>query len=182
MIKFLNLIMRGIDRLADWGFYAGAFLMLVLPLMISYEVVARYFFSRPTAWVVDFSEYVLLYSTFFAAGWLLRQKEHISMVFVTNRLHGKARWIFEIIQSLLGVFACGFMFWSGVVSAWDNLTRWILIIRPLAIDIPVFILIWVIPFGELMLSIYFARDFFHSLAGLLKGSDAAIVQQVGGRG
>ncbi len=176
--KIMNLMVRGIDRLAEWGFYAGAFLMLILPLMMSYEVAMRYFFNRPTAWASDFSEYFLLYSTFFAAGWLLRQKEHINMVFVTTRLHGKARWIFEIIQSLMGVFACGFMSWSGLFTTWDNFTRWTLIVRPLLI--PKFIILWAIPFGELMLTIYFARMLISSLTGLLRGGDVAAIQEADG--
>lgn len=176
MLRFLNLIMRGIDRLAEWGFYAGAFLMLALPLIMSYEVGMRYFFKRPTAWASDFSSYFLVYATFFAAGWLLRQKEHISMVFVIDHLHGNVRWIFIIIQSLMGIFACGFMFWSGVVGTWDSLTRWVLIVNPLTI--PRFTIVWVIPFGGLMLSIYFTVNLFNSLAALLKRSQADLVDQI----
>jgi len=176
-MKFIGSIMRYIDRFSDWCFYAGAFLILVLPFIMSYEVVMRYFLNRPTTWAVDFSEYILLYSTFFAAGWLLKEGEHIHLTFVLDCMGPKNRLIMRVLQSLMGIFACGFLLWACIGATSDAIARGVLIIRP--ISVPKWIVLWIITFGALMLFIYFVRSFFNSLAAF-KVSPVAVDQTVEG--
>jgi C4-dicarboxylate transporter DctQ subunit len=173
-MKSFHKILRGFDRLADGAFYAGAFLMLVLPFIMSYEVVMRYFFTRPTTWAVDFSEYILLYGTFLTAGWLLKEGEHINLTFVLDRVSQRTRLVMRLIQSLIGIFACSFLLWSGIGATCDAIVRWVLIVRP--ISIPKWVVFWIIAFGALMLLVYSIRNLINSLAEF-KAKPTAMAQQ-----
>ena len=72
LVKIGRWLIRIHDGLSKMLFYAAGVLLFFMALAISYEVTMRYFFNEPTVWVMDFSEYALIYSTFMAAPWLLK--------------------------------------------------------------------------------------------------------------
>jgi C4-dicarboxylate transporter, DctQ subunit len=165
------------DHITNWCFYLAAVLILVLPLIMSYEVAMRYFLNRPTTFAVDFSEYILLFVTFLSAGWISKQEEQIELTLVIDRMNRSTFLIMKIIQSLLGTFMCCFLVWSGFDYLWDAITRNVMIVRPLTI--PLFVIVWVIPFAGLILLIHFIRQCFSFLASL-KGGSVAPSQKAGG--
>jgi TRAP-type C4-dicarboxylate transport system permease small subunit len=57
---------------------AGATLLFVgMTLAICAEVLLRYGFTSPILWVVEPSEYALLWITFLGAAWVLRHGGHV---------------------------------------------------------------------------------------------------------
>ena len=167
MSKFISSLMRAIDRLSNGCMAIGEFLILLLPLIMSYEVASRYFFKKPTVWAIDFSNYIVLTTTFFAAGWLLKQNEHVRLNFFLERSSPRIRLIMETVQALMGLFASGFLFYSGIQTTWDAGARNVLIVGPLTY--PKAIVLWVIPFGTFMLLVYFLQNLFRSLIALKSG-------------
>ncbi len=63
MTKFLFFI----DSLSTWVGKAFAWLILMLTLAVSYEVLVRYVFGRPTTWAFDIS-YITYGALFLMAG------------------------------------------------------------------------------------------------------------------
>jgi C4-dicarboxylate transporter DctQ subunit len=153
----------------------------VLPLIMSYEVLVRYFFNAPTSWAVDFSEYILFYSTLLAAAWLLRHGEHIQLTIVMEKVGQRGRWFMKLFQSLAGVFACGFVVWTGIGATHDTFVRKVLIVRP--VEVPKYLMMWVIPFCFFLLFIYFFKQFFTTLTSFgLKPAEAEKKAEEGGEG
>lgn len=73
MTKFLHFI----DSLSTWVGKAFAWLILVLTLGISYEVLVRYVFRAPTTWAFDFS-YINYGAMFLMAGaYALSRNGHV---------------------------------------------------------------------------------------------------------
>lgn len=54
----------------------------VLVLLVVADVAVRNSGLRPLAWAVNTSEFILLYVTFLAMPWLVRQKGHVFVVFI----------------------------------------------------------------------------------------------------
>jgi TRAP-type mannitol/chloroaromatic compound transport system permease small subunit len=73
MIRFLH----SIDALSTWIGKAFAWLILILTLGISYEVIVRYVFRAPTTWAFDFS--YITYGALFlmAGGYCLVRNQHV---------------------------------------------------------------------------------------------------------
>lgn len=174
MSGIFSSVIRAIDRLSDICMIIGEVLILLLPLIMSYEVASRYFFKKPTVWAIDFSNYIVLTTTFFAAGWLLRKNEHVRLNFFLDRSTPTTRFMMGIAQSFMGIFGSGFLLWSGIKATWDALVEGVQIVGPLTY--PKFIVLWVIPFGALMLLIYFVQNLFTSLTAL-KSKDAALAEE-----
>jgi len=80
----------------------------------------------------------------------------------------------RVLQSLMGIFGSGFLLWSGIQTTWDALVQGVQIVGPLTY--PKFIVLWMIPFGALMLLVYFVQNLFTSLTAL-KWKAAALAEE-----
>ncbi len=78
---------RAIHRLAD----LAAWLYFLVGVMLTYEVVARYFFNAPTIWAEELSRLAQVWATWLAAAWTLRSRRLIAVGLVYQRLPLLAR-------------------------------------------------------------------------------------------
>lgn len=113
---FLGVI-RVIDTISQWC--GSVFAWMVIPLMLglSYEVIARYGFNRPTFWAYD-TAYIVYGSRFMlGAGYTLLRKGHIRTDFFY------AKWPARR-QGLIDATAYLFLFFPGMIfflfASWDN--------------------------------------------------------------
>ena len=66
-----------IDRVSEWSGKAFAWLIIVLTVAVSYDVLARYLFRAPTDWAYD-AAYILYGSLFMMAGaYTLSRNGHV---------------------------------------------------------------------------------------------------------
>ncbi|MEM1363811.1 MAG: TRAP transporter small permease [Pseudomonadota bacterium] len=78
--------MTVITPLSRWAGMLGAWLLAATGVMLTYEVVARYFFTKPTIWAAELSQLCLIWGCLLAMGWVLSQRRHITVNAVTNLL------------------------------------------------------------------------------------------------
>lgn len=125
---------RTLCRLHDLVTLAAAALAAVgLVLIVTfyvYEVVTRYFFDSPTAWVSDFVSYALCASVFLALPRVTRDKGHVAVTVLVERLPARLAGYTHTAISLLG-FAC--LVFAAWVSAQENLRQYAKGIETLAI-------------------------------------------------
>jgi C4-dicarboxylate transporter, DctQ subunit len=138
------------------AFLAGL-LLLLITLVVSYTVVIRYLSFRPPQWVLQFTEYALLWMTFLGGAWLLRGDGHIRIDTVIIRLRPAVRRRVEMLDDILGFVVCAVIFWFGTAHTIDLFERGILDVK--GVTVPKDILFAVIPIGGLMLALQFARNF-----------------------
>ena len=137
-------------------FSAIAMVLLVfMMLSVCFEVVSRYFFGRGIIWVIEFSEYILLYITFLGTTWVLKNEGHIEMDVVISLLNQKTQLIFSVVTSIVGALVCIVIAWIGAVVALDHLRRGLH--QPTLVQFPDFPLFAVIPVGSFLLFVQFLR-------------------------
>lgn len=139
------------------AFMAGILLLLVT-VFVSYAVVIRYLHFKPPIWVLQFTEYALLWITFLGAAWLLREGGHIRIDTVVSMLHPKRLRKVEIIDSVLGFIICLIIFGFGTLHTIDLIQRGIMDVK--GISVPKFVFFLIIPLGGLTLAIQFLRLFW----------------------
>ena len=61
----------------------GAVLLAATGAMLTYEVIARYFFIRPTIWAAELSQLCLIWGCLLAMAWVLALRHHITVNAVT---------------------------------------------------------------------------------------------------
>ena len=159
MPRILNSLMQVYDRLLTITGYLAGLIIFLMMLIISYDVILRYFFNRPTMWVSDISTLGIPFVTLLAAAWALRKESHIKIDIVVQRISPRRSALLQIVNSIIALLACIVFFWQGLevlfeAYQWDEQ-----LFRNLVI--PKVYLLWVFPFGALLLCIQMVRRIFH---------------------
>ena len=148
---------HGFDFIIEFFTYMAGIIILAVTFAVSFAAVVRYVGFRPPIWTLQFTEYALLWFTFLAAAWLLREGGHISIDTVVSRLPTKTRRHVEIINDILGFMVCVIIFLFGTLHTIDLFQRGVMEVK--GTTVPKFPLFLIIPLGGLALSIQFGRQF-----------------------
>ncbi len=124
-------------------------------LAVSIDVVLRYFFNRPTIWVLEICEYILLYVVFLGAAWVLKEEGHVRVGLVVDRLSPKTQALINMITSIVGALVCLTLTWYGVQVTWNHFVRGVPSIEML--HLPQFLVLMIIPIGSFLLFVQFLR-------------------------
>lgn len=144
------------DVLLDWMAFLAGILLLTITLMVTYAVILRYIKIRPPIWVIQYTEYGLLWITFLGAAWLQRLNGHIRIDTIISNLPEKIQGKLEIINHILGCLVTLIVFYFGLFHTIDLFQRGILEVN--TINVPKYIIFSIIPFGSLVLFVQFVRD------------------------
>ena len=96
----------------------GGVLALTLVILVTGDTVARYLFHAPSAWVLQFTEYFLLWIAFAGTAWLLNLGGHVNVDFVLTRMSPRTRSLFNLATSLVGCGVCGVLFYFTLYNTW----------------------------------------------------------------
>jgi TRAP-type C4-dicarboxylate transport system permease small subunit len=101
----------GHDAITHVGFVAAAACLVIITGSYCYEVVARYFFSAPTEWASSMVSYALCGMVFMAMPELSRQRIHIVINMMLDRLPPeKAEGLRRILSLVVGAMC--------LIAAW----------------------------------------------------------------
>ena len=102
----MKLFVEKLARLHDFLTTVSAVLAAIgLIFIVSsyvFEVVSRYFFNSPTAWVSDFVSYTLAASMFLALPKVTQQKGHVAVTIVIDVLPSKASAAIRAAINIVG--------------------------------------------------------------------------------
>lgn len=147
-------------------------LVIILTLILSYEIVARYLFGAPTKWVFDTS--YMLGGTFFLMGeaFTLKHKQHVRIDILYGRFSKRTRAAIDVFFYLVLFFPL----WIGILYAlipyvafsWEMGEKsmqgyWQPVIYPFKT---------VMPIGVGLFLLQGLAEFSRSLLVLIKGEDA----------
>lgn len=154
-MKVLTKVGATFDRAFDILLYVTAGLNLLCFGAVVTEVLMRYFFNRPQIWANEVSEYILLYTAFLPAAWLLREEQHINVDLVLNQLKPRSAAITNAVTSILGAMVCLVLTYYGT---WSTLVHYQEGMRTFtAMRLPKWPFLMVIPFGSFLLFVQFVR-------------------------
>ena len=146
---------RLLDRVMEGFAWFAGLLMLFALITVCVDVVMRYFFNKPTGWVLQFSEYILLYIPFLAAAYVLKEESHIKIDIVLNRFNQKAQDLINVATSILGFGVLLILTYYGTLITFEYYKRKVPTIEYL--KIPEYLVILIIPTGCFLFSIQFIR-------------------------
>lgn len=115
-----------IDTISEWIGKAVSVLPLAMVLVLSYEVVSRYVFNKPTIWAQDIVIFMFGYTGLLAGAYALKHGDHINVDFLYERLSPRKRAILDIFNGLLGFFFLILvivMDWDPAINALANHQR-----------------------------------------------------------
>jgi len=156
-----------IDNINEWTGNIVAYLLIPMTCIVSYEVVARYYFNAPTIWTMEMSEYLLVALGALGGGYTLLNRGHVNVDVVYIRMSERQRAIVDCITfCLFFAFIVAFVWqsWEAAIKA--------LRIRgysPSFWGPPVYPIKALLPIGAFLLLLQGVAKFIRDLAFAIKG-------------
>lgn len=132
--------------LKQWVLAGG---MLVLVVLASLQVFARYLFDRPLAWSEEAVRYVMTWTAFLAAAWSVRDREHITVEIIMPWLPPALRRIVDTLRWLLVAAFC-----VAILPASVRVTIDVHAQLGVAIEIPLSVIFASLPIGLVLMTWY----------------------------
>ncbi len=154
-------IWKAVELVTDIFAYVAGILLLLVALFVSYSVTLRYMHYKPPIWILQFTEYALLWITFLGAAWLLRMDGHVRIDTFVMLMGRRLRRVVETVVDLLGSLVCIVILWFGVEKTLDLFRRSVMDVK--GISLPEYPLFLIIPVGALLLLLQFGRKFLGRL-------------------
>ncbi len=112
----LERLIRGVERVVIWVAGAGAIVVLLQMVWISYGVFTRYGLGRPDRLVTEATALLLFPVAFAGLAFALREDAMPKVTMLVDRMSAGSRRIFDIINHLI-MLGVGFFFAYAGVSA-----------------------------------------------------------------
>ena len=141
--------------------FLGAAILAFLTLAVCWDVIARSVAGKPLVWLLEFTEYGLLFMTFLCTAWVLKNEGHITSDLLLVALSPKNQAFLNTATSLLGAVICLFLVWVGTVVSWEKLQEGAF--QPTTIQPPDFPIFVIIPIGSFLLFIQFLRRAYKNM-------------------
>ena len=143
------------DRLTQIASVMAAIGLSLIVIFYVYEVVTRYFFNSPTAWVSDFVSYILCASVFLALPQVTRDKVHVAVTILVDMMPDRFAGYLHTGIHIIG-FSC--LAFASYISFQENLRQISKNIETLAIiPIPQWWVSSFITFGLAISALYLLR-------------------------
>ncbi len=100
---------------------ASAIAIAAAGLVLTWEVVGRYFLGIASDWQDELSTFLLVGATFASAGWTQARRGHVGIDALSLILSPRGDHIRRVLADLLAGVFCGFFAWKSwqlLVEAW----------------------------------------------------------------
>jgi len=156
----LSVIPRGFDKLLDFLALFCAVLMIFMLVSVNYAVVLRYLFRGGVVGILEIWEYMVLYVAFLGSAWQLRRKGHVGIDVLSSRLKPKSQATLSTVTYSLCALVTGTLCWFGTKEWWEKFTTGVRLTET-ELEVFQYLVLWVVPFGFLLLTIQFLRHVYH---------------------
>lgn len=160
-MRVLLRINKLFDSIINFMAILGRVVIIIISLLIIVDIISLKFFSNQFSWILEVSEYLLVFLTFLGVAWLLREDGHIKLDLLLNRLSEKNRTRMEIVNSCIGAII------SLIITVYGFLATWNLYMRDIKtetiLEIPRSLLIVVIPVSFLFVFVQFIRNILSAI-------------------
>ena len=124
-------------------------LLVFLMLVVSLQVIMRHFFNSPIPWVLEGSQFCLVFVTYLGAAWVLTRDGHVRIEIIVRRFSHRLQAIINAIVSIVCATACLVVTVFGIMVAVDYAS--INYVYPGSLELPAWPLEAVVPLGFFML-------------------------------
>jgi TRAP-type C4-dicarboxylate transport system permease small subunit len=130
-------------------------ILLFITAAVCYTIGMRFLFTKTTIWIMQTTEYALLWIVFLATTWLLREGGHVITEIVYAHLNTKTKRSLDCVMFVVGGFTCAIMVYFGSLYMYECIKGGVTDVR--AVTVPKWAVFSIIPVGSILLTIQFFR-------------------------
>lgn len=149
--KVMSLLSRSCDILNKITALICAVAIGLLPIMIFYDVIARYFFNAPTIWASELALYIVQGIVFLPMGLLINNNDHVRVTLLTDHLSTNTqKWLHAFSLFMVIIFSIIIIIygWQYTTHTWTQGQ-----LSPTLLAVPLWLPSALIPLGGLFLLI-----------------------------
>ncbi len=105
------------DRIPRWAAFLSGLSVLVITIMITFDVLMRYFLNKPQLFVDELSTLILILIIFGGIAHTFQRGGHIRVDLLTTRLGRRANRALRIFTLLLGIIFLGIITQNTLLSS-----------------------------------------------------------------
>lgn len=143
-------------------------LMSVMTILVSYQVITRYIFNKPSAVSEVLARYMFVWMVLLCAAYVFGLREHMNIPFVKDKLPPRGRIVCDIIgEVIIALFGLGVMVAGGYAGAMRQMGQ-----LDSALQISMGIIYAAIPLSGISIVFYFfcnvsklLKEFKHTVCG-----------------
>jgi C4-dicarboxylate transporter DctQ subunit len=143
------------DRLTDLMAALAGVILIFITAAVCYTIGMRYLFTKTTIWIMQTTEYALLWIVFLGTTWLLREKGHVTTDLIYIHLNEKTKHYLTGMMCVIGGLTCATMLFLGILYLIDCIAAGVTDVR--AVTVPKWTIFIIIPIGSVLLTIQFFR-------------------------
>jgi C4-dicarboxylate transporter, DctQ subunit len=106
VVAIESVVMK-ISEISSW-------IYLFIGVIVAYEVLMRYFFNSPTAWVEETSRLAMVWATFCIFAACLSRRQLIAITLLSNALGERGKCALEAISYALIAVICAYVGWLSL--------------------------------------------------------------------
>lgn len=117
LLRFSTLV----DNINEWSGKIFFFIMPLIALIGTYEVMMRYIFNRPTNWAWEVNASLLSVACAMGAGYALLKGTHVRVDVVYNLAPVRVKAILDSATSVFAIAFLGVLIWQGAGMSWYSI-------------------------------------------------------------
>lgn len=152
----MTIIERGFERLCDICAGVAGVILVLLMFGVTADVLIRAVWGTPLVWILQFSEYSLVYCVFLGCAWLQRLRGHVAVDLLTSHLSPVLARPVARVSALCGAIAFGVLAWYSLKVTMHQLRLGSMTTD--LISVPQAYITMILPFGSTLTAIEFLRQ------------------------
>ena len=116
----LKRFVNAIDSINEWVGKVFPFLVLFMMIVVTYEVVARYVFNKPTQWAHELGMFMYGTACMLAGAYVLLYKAHVNLDLLYARVTRRRQAILDLITAPVFFFVVILIIWYGTDFAHNS--------------------------------------------------------------
>jgi C4-dicarboxylate transporter, DctQ subunit len=151
----LNAFWQVFDKVLDVMAILAAVILVFICAAVCYTIGMRFFFTKTTIWIMQTTEYALLWIVFLSTTWLLREGGHITTDIIYGSLSDKSKRYLDIVMFIVSAVACAVCVYYSSAYTYNAIIKHITDVR--GITVPKAAVFCIMPVGFFLLFIQFLR-------------------------
>jgi len=144
------------DWLVDSMGKFASYLILLISVMVTLDIAARYLLGASSEWTIEFTAYFMVALIFFGLPYTTKEEANIKIDIIFSRLPEKIQKILTLLSSIVFMFFAallGYLSWDSVVTSFVFHTT-----SRTSIDVIIWPFQLPIPLGLSILTLFIIRD------------------------
>ena len=143
-----------------------AMVLLACGVVVTCQMIfVRYFLGGSTIWQTEFVIYAIVAATFIGSPSVLIDRGHVGVDVLPNLLHGRRRFLLELLGAIASLLFCVLLAWSSWIFFHDALTKgWR---TPTVWALPLWIPLLPLPVGMALTALQYVAEMLKLRQGVM---------------